>query len=194
MIDFRRSRWLLALIVLAACASDDASRKLPKGVDPAGAKRLAGDWVLALKAPEREIDGRLRISWDGSILSGSFTEIGNDPRELSDIRVSKDRFAWSIAGDRATQQFSGGFETDGTLSGKMTRVRNRNSAGSEGSDSGEAPPPDSGSGGGYGRGGGRHHGGGRGSRGNTASPAKWTAVPAPKDAAPATPPPSSPGD
>ena len=194
MIDVRRAWLVFPLLVFAACASDDASRReLPKGVDPAGARRLAGDWIFAMKAPEREIDGRLRFSWDGSILTGSFTEIGNDAREISDVRVSRDRLAWSIDGERSRQQFEGAFEPDGTLSGKMTRVRNRDAA-SEPSDAGEGAPPDSGSGGGYGRGGGRgHHGGGHRSRGGGTSPAKWTAIPAPRDAAPAGPPPPGAG-
>jgi hypothetical protein len=166
------------LVLISGCASRDAATGFPETPDPAAARRLAGDWVFTMKTADREIDGRLHFSYDGSFVSGSFTEMGGDVREISDVRVSKDRMAWKIAGDRATEQLTGSFSGDGSLSGQMTLVR-KHESGDEGN---EQAPQDGGSRGGYGHGGGhgRHGGGGGAHRSGERSPAKWTAVPAPK--------------
>ncbi len=115
---FAAAAFLGLLVLLPGCASRDANSSLPETPDPAGARRLAaGDWVFTMKVGDREIDGKLHFSYDSSLLTGSLTDIGGGVRELSDIRVSKDRVAWKIAEDRTTEQIKGSFAEDGSLSG-----------------------------------------------------------------------------
>jgi uncharacterized membrane protein YgcG len=166
-------------LLLSACASRDAAIAFPETPDPAGARRLEGDWILAMKTGDREIDAKLHFAYDGTFVSGSFTEVGSNARPISDVRVSRDRMAWKIDRGRDVQEFSGSLDRDGSLSGQMTIARNHGSTGD-----GEEPAPASGrSSGGHGSGGGhgRHGGAGGGGRRSTArAPAKWTAVPAAK--------------
>ena len=176
------------ILVLGACASSDARRDardpFPETPDPAGARRLAGDWVFSMKVADHEIDGKLHFSYDGTFLAGSFTDMSGVVLPLADIRASKDRMAWKLADDRGTEQLAGSFAGDGTLSGTMTRVRRRESK-PQGDASGEGDtPPDEPP---RGHGGGRHHGGGGhgGGRSGGASSAKWSAVPAAKSDSPA---------
>lgn len=183
---------LAGLLLIAACASRDARRNardpFPDPPDPAGARRLAGDWVFAMKAADHEINGKLHFSYDGTFVTGTFTDMAGTVRPLAEIRASKDRMAWKLADDRGAELFIGSFADDGTLSGAMTRVRKGDSQSSDdqGGDSGsgsdtppaEQPPGGRGHGGGHHRGGGSH--GGTRSRGS----AKWSAVPAPKADAP----------
>ena len=182
------------------CASTDTTktaRSLPETPDPATAKRIAGDWVYAMKSGDREVDGKLHFAWDGTTVSGNFTGLGGKPTDLADVRVWKDQVAWTIPGDRGTQMIVGEFQKDGTLAGKTSFARKARSG--EGGDSTESPDSGEGGsqggnggtsggygggGGGYGGGGG-HHGGGRhgGSRGGShgQSPSgTWSAVPVPK--------------
>ncbi|MGH9443681.1 MAG: hypothetical protein ACRD16_15565 [Thermoanaerobaculia bacterium] len=183
---------LLALIV--GCASTEREKSLPDTPDPSGARRLARDWIFTMKAGPREIDGKLHFSYDGSFVTGSFTEIGGEVRRLSDIRVSKDRMVWKIDDGRGVEQLTGSFSEDGTLTGTMTRARKKEAEsatdeGNEGSAEGgsqEGMPGGEGSRG-YGRGGnrGRHGGGHGGGENRQRSSATWTAVPAPKADAPA---------
>jgi hypothetical protein len=179
---------ILPLFLISACATQEpvkTAKVLPETPDPAGAKRLAGDWVFAMKIGDREVDGKLRFSYDGRAVAGSFTTLDGNASELADIRVSKDQFAWTIPGDRGTEVLTGGFASDGTLSGKMAFVRRTRNANPEGGGSSEGGGGSTGegSGGGYGggSGGGRHGHHGGGSRQNSGGrTATWTAVPAPK--------------
>jgi hypothetical protein len=185
-------------LLLSACASQQpvkAARSLPATPDPAGAKKLSGDWVFAMKVGDRDVDGKLHFTDDGGAVAGSFTATGGESIDLADIRVSKDEFAWTIPGDRGTEVLTGAFASDGTLSGKMTFVRKHSSGepsggGSEGEGGAGGESPGSG----YGGGGGGHHGhhGARGSgnRSGGSRTATWTAVPAPKDSEPDSPKPS----
>jgi len=188
-----------SFLLLTACASQPpvkAARSLPETPDPAGAKRLSGDWVFAMKVGERDVDGKLRFTYDGCAVAGSFTATGGESTALVDIRVSKDEVAWTIPGDRGTEVLTGAFASDGTLSGKMTFVRKH--ASGEASDGGASPGEGGASGespgNGYGGGGGGHHGrhGARGSgnRSGGSRTATWTAVPAPKDSEPDSPKPA----
>jgi len=184
-----RAAAVLSLFLLPACASQEpvkTARSLPETPDPAGAKRLSGDWVFAMKVGDRDVDGRLHFTWDRGAVAGSFTATGGETTELADIRVSKDEFAWTIPGERGTEVLTGAFASDGTLSGRMTFVRKHASGGPpegrESSDAGAAGGEARG--GGNGGGGGRHgHHGGRGgsARNGGSRTATWTAVPAPRD-------------
>ena len=183
---------LAVFLLIPACASRDTRRNardpFPDTPDPAGARRLAGDWVFTMKTADHEIDGKLHFSYDGTFLAGTFTDMAGTVRQLAEIRASKDRMAWKLADDRGAELFAGSFADDGTLSGAMTRIRKRDSQSSDdqGSDSsgGSDNPPADQPQGGRGHGGGHHRGGG--SHGGTRSSggAKWSAVPAPKADAP----------
>ncbi|HET7452790.1 MAG TPA: hypothetical protein VFL12_08625 [Thermoanaerobaculia bacterium] len=179
------------------CASTDTTktaRSLPETPDPATAKRIAGDWVYAMKNGDHEVDGKLHFAWDGTTVSGNFTGLGGKPTDLADIRVWKDQVAWAIPGDRGTQVIVGEFQKDGTLAGKTRFARKtRNGEGGDSTEpdnggSGDGSQGGSGGGGsgGYVGGGGGHHEGGRrhgGSRGGShgQSPSgTWSAVPVPK--------------
>lgn len=169
-------------IFLAACASRDAGGPFPDTPDPAGARRLARDWVFTMKDGDHEIDGKLHFSYDGTYLMGTFTDMGGAARQLTEIRASKDRVAWKLADERAAELLTGAFAEDGTLSGTMTRIRKTESEGEGNGGGGSAGPAGEQPRDGYGHGGGHHHGGGHGggrSRGNAS--AKWSAVPAPKE-------------
>jgi hypothetical protein len=174
---------LLALLgFLSECASTEKRQPFPDNPDPAGARRLAGDWIFAMKGNDREIDGKLHFAYDGSFVTGSFTEIGGEAQPLSDIRVSKDAMAWKLAGERSVELLAGSFAEDGTLSGTMTRVR-KHDEGSGSGDERSGTPGDASSSGYGGHGGhGRHGGGGHRSGGGEGHAVKWTAVPAPKAA------------
>jgi hypothetical protein len=179
---------ILPLLLISACATQEpvkTAKALPETPDPAGAKRLSGDWVFAMKTGDREVDGKLHFSYDGRAVAGSFTAIDGNASELTDIRVSKDQFAWTIPGDRGTEILTGGFATDGTLSGRMAFIRKTREGSPEGGGSSDGGGGSSGegSGGGYGggSGGGRHgHHGGGSRRSGASRSSTWTAVPAPK--------------
>jgi hypothetical protein len=163
-------------LFLAACASRDAATAFPETPDPAGARRLAGDWVFAMNSGDREIDGKLHFAYDGTFVSGTFTEVGSDARPISDVRVSRDRVAWKVEVGRATEAFTGALDSDGSLDGQMTVARNHGSPGDgeEPAPESQRPPGGHGSGGGHGR----HGGAGAGHRSGARTSAKWTAVPA----------------
>jgi hypothetical protein len=183
---------LAGLLLVPACASRDTRRNardpFPDTPDPAGARRLAGDWVFAMKTADHEIDGKLHFSYDGAFLTGAFTDMAGTVRQLAEIRTSKDRMAWKLPDDRGAEQFIGSFGDDGTLSGAMTRVRKRDSQSSDdqGGDSGSGSdnPPAEQPQGGHGHGGGHHRGGGSHGGTRSSGSAKWSAVPAPKADAP----------
>jgi len=167
------------LLLLAACASREAATAFSETPDPAGARRIEGDWILAMKTVDREVDGKLHFAYDGTFVSGSFTEVGRDARPISDVRVSRNRVAWKIDGGRDVEEFSGSLASDGSLSGQMTIARRPASPGDGKEPAPEGEHPGHGAGGGRGRRG--ASGGGHGGDPRTA--AEWSAVPAPRPGA-----------
>jgi hypothetical protein len=168
------------ILVIAACASRDARGPFPDTPDPAGARRLAGDWVFAMKVADHEIDGKLHFAYDGTYVTGSFTDMSGAVRQVTEIQASKDRVAWKLADDHGAEQLTGSFSDDGTLSGTMTRSRKRDSEGEGETSGGSENPAGEQPRGGYGHGGGHHHGGGGHGGGRSSGNAKWSAVPAAK--------------
>jgi hypothetical protein len=176
-------------LLLSACASQgpvETARSLPETPDPAGAKKLSGEWVFAMKVGDRDVDGKLHFSYDGASVAGSFMATGGESIELADIRVSKNEVAWTIPGERGTEVLTGAFASDGTLSGKMSFERKPGGGEppNDGGSAGEGRGADGQAPGGYGSGGGRHghHGGAGGAhRGGGSRTGTWTALPAPKD-------------
>ncbi len=180
----KRRAAALALLLLGAvsCASN-TSNVSPNhdetiGLDPAAARLLAGVWVFEMKTGDHTVDGKLRIAFDGTGLTGVYIGPDETERPLSEIQIAKGKVAWKMPGQRGTQQVSGTFE-DGSMQGAIKRVRNEDDADSSSSDAAASGGYHGGGGGG--RGGHSHRGGGR----STPPTTHWTATKAPADAAPA---------